>query len=47
MVNFTNISNPLSWEVGKHGVEIFFKDSYNKPYSATFLPEVAKEQQWD
>ena len=55
--NFTPISNPLDWEVGKHGIEI---DFYHKgrPYSGTwgiikknyiitFLPEVAKEQMWN
>ena len=30
------------WEIGKHGIRIL----YNSRYSATFLPEVAKEQQW-
>lgn len=30
------------WEVGKHGIEL----TYNSKYSATYLPEVAAEQQW-
>lgn len=30
------------WEVGNHGIEL----TYNSKYSATFLPEVAVEQQW-
>ena len=46
LCNFTKIDNALDWEVGKHGIEIeFTHKSY--PYSGTFLPEVAKEQQWD
>lgn len=25
LVNFTEIKNPLEWEVGKHGIEIEFE----------------------
>ena len=40
LINFTEIDDPLDWEVGKHGVEIEL--SYKgQHYSATFLPEVA------
>ncbi len=55
--NFESISDPLDWEVGKHGVDIKFnaggkrrKDHVPQigvPYSATFLPEVAKEEGWN
>ncbi|KAJ6249251.1 ammecr1 [Anaeramoeba flamelloides] len=43
LTNFEAASSPTDWEVGKHGIEI------NIPpyYSATFLPEVAEEQNWD
>ena len=33
--NFTPISNPLDWEVGKHGIEIDFYHK-SKPYSGTW-----------
>ena len=43
---FEIIKDPYDWEVGTHGIQIKFKaDGQN--YSATFLPEVAKEQGWD
>ena len=46
--NFTPIQDPLGWEVGKHGIEIEFKDgSSSKVYRGTFLPNVAPEQGWD
>ena len=46
--SFTPIEDPLGWEVGKHGIEVEFKDgSSNKVYRGTFLPNVASEQGWD
>ena len=42
LVNFTEIKDPLNWEVGKHGIEIDF-EMHGRPYSGTFLPEVAHE----
>jgi AMMECR1 domain-containing protein len=42
LVNFTKISDPLAWEVGKHGIEIDF-NADGEMYSGTFLPEVASE----
>ena len=42
LVNFTDINDPLEWEVGKHGIEIDFSHNGRK-YSGTFLPEVASE----
>ncbi|CDO93500.1 unnamed protein product [Kluyveromyces dobzhanskii CBS 2104] len=36
------------WEVGKHGIELKFRDpKTQKRMSATFLPEVIPEQGWD
>ena len=40
LVNFTDIKDPLGWEVGKHGIEIDFT-VHGREYSGTFLPEVA------
>jgi AMMECR1 domain-containing protein len=42
LVDFTPIPHPLSWEVGKHGIEIDFEVS-GHDYGGTFLPEVAHE----
>ena len=47
LVNFEKVKNALDWEVGKHGIEINFKDKNDFDYSATFLPDVAEEQGWD
>ena len=48
LVNFTEIQDPLSWEVGKHGVSIEFDSPFGKKsYSSTFLPEVPAEEGWD
>ena len=33
------------WEVGKHGIIIEFQ-SQGHHYQATYLPEVAEEQEW-
>ena len=46
LVNFQSISDPLTFEVGRHGIEIDFNHK-GESYSSTFLPEVAKEQGWD
>ena len=35
----------MDWEVGKHGIVINFAEN-GKKYNGTFLPEVAKEQNW-
>ena len=42
LLNFHKAKNALDWEIGKHGIEI----NYNN-HTATFLPEVAKEQKWN
>lgn len=34
-------NDALDWEIGKHGIRLFIDG-----YSATYLPEVAKEQGW-
>ena len=45
LVEFEKGKDALDWEIGKHGIEIFFEDN-NEEYSATFLPEVADEEKW-
>ena len=48
LVNFTEIEDPLAWQVGKHGISIEFTALNSKrSYSSTFLPEVAAEESWD
>jgi len=37
LVNFQENKKALDWQVGRHGIEIFFAQN-NRNYSATFLP---------
>ncbi len=37
LTNFEDAKDCYDWELGKHGVQIFFRDGRN--YSASFLPE--------
>ena len=46
LTNFETIDSPTDWEVGTHGIEIDFK-KHGRYYGATFLPEVAAEENWD
>ena len=41
LTNFENAKNCYDWELGKHGIQIFFED--HGKHSATFLPEVPIE----
>ncbi|PVU97912.1 hypothetical protein BB559_001864 [Furculomyces boomerangus] len=45
LTNFEEADNHLDWEIGKHGITIYFIDD-GEEYNATFLPEVAEEQEW-
>jgi AMMECR1 domain-containing protein len=56
LTEFEDVESPIDWEVGIHGIEIFFTYNSNKnyfnlfidrEYSGTFLPEVAEEEEWD
>lgn len=38
---FEDAENALDWEIGKHGIRLFIDG-----HSATFLPEVASEENW-
>jgi AMME syndrome candidate gene 1 protein len=44
--DFERVDDPLGWQIGTHGVQADFYHS-NRLYSATFLPDVAVEQEWD
>ncbi len=45
LTNFEYAKDPLDWEIGKHGIRIFFK-IHGMRYSATYLPDVMPEQGW-
>ena len=34
------------WDIGRHGITIQFTANHKKKYNATYLPEVAKQQNW-
>ncbi|KAF9985607.1 AMME syndrome candidate protein 1 protein, partial [Entomortierella chlamydospora] len=46
LTDFEVAENYLDWEVGVHGIWIEFRDTNNRKRTATYLPEVAKEQGW-
>lgn len=51
LVNFEDTAHPEDWTVGVHGIQIRFKapkssGGGSEVYSATYLPDVAKEQGW-
>lgn len=46
LTEFEDCKDALDWEVGKHGIEIDFEHN-NRDFGATFLPEVAAEENWD
>lgn len=45
LIDFESDKDAYDWEIGKHGIEIFFEEN-GEDYSATFLPEVASEENW-
>lgn len=47
LVKYETCTNCYDWDVGKHGILIKFTTNQRRhSYSATYLPEVAYEQQW-
>ena len=46
LINFEDAKDCYDWEIGKHGIKIFFDES-GKNFSATFLPEVPIEHKMD
>ncbi|KAI9895480.1 hypothetical protein PsorP6_018837 [Peronosclerospora sorghi] len=46
LVDFQPIKRYDDWEIGTHGIIIEFSDSRGNKYSATYLPQVAREQNW-
>ncbi|XP_059832857.1 nuclear protein AMMECR1-like isoform X2 [Hemitrygon akajei] len=47
LTNFEDVGDYLDWEVGVHGIRIEFINEKGSKRTATYLPEVAKEQGWD
>lgn len=45
--HFEDAIDYLDWEIGVHGIRIEFHNEKGNKQTATFLPEVAKEQGWD
>jgi len=47
LVQFESGYTAYDWVVGQHGITIEFTDTHGtRTYGATYLPEVASEQQW-
>ncbi|MEE6497058.1 hypothetical protein FKM82_002576 [Ascaphus truei] len=44
LTNFEDVCDCLDWEVGVHGIRIEFINEKGSKRTATYLPEVAKEQ---
>lgn len=44
--NFEHGKSWNEWKLGRDGIKIRW-NSHGRPWSATFLPEVAQEQGWD
>jgi len=47
LTNFEPANNWKDWEIGKHGIRIEFLNERGQMRSATYLPEIASEQNWD
>eukprot|EP00347_Sterkiella_histriomuscorum_P021253 403334662 len=49
LTEFEKINDVHEWEVGKHGLEIEFKDPEDEEeiFRATFLPHIASQQKWN
>jgi uncharacterized protein (TIGR00296 family) len=45
LTDFESISDPMDWQIGKHGLRINFTHS-GRRYGSTYLPDVAREQAW-
>ncbi|KAG0004726.1 AMME chromosomal region protein 1-like [Modicella reniformis] len=46
LINFEDGDDYLDWEIGVHGIWIEFRDGKGRKRTATYLPEVPKEQGW-
>ncbi|GLE06732.1 hypothetical protein PINS_up016217 [Pythium insidiosum] len=46
LIDYEDAAHYEDWEIGVHGIIIDFVDDHGQHYSATYLPDVAKEQNW-
>jgi len=47
LTHFEDVASVWDWEIGIHGIIIDFVDPKGEKRNATYLPEVALEQEWD
>jgi uncharacterized protein (TIGR00296 family) len=47
LTNFEPVKNWNDWQIGTHGIRIEFLNEKGQRKSATYLPEIASEQNWD
>lgn len=47
LTNFEKADSYLDWEIGVHGIRIEFLNERGSQRSATYLPEVALDHEWD
>ncbi|KAG1699552.1 hypothetical protein DVH05_012963 [Phytophthora capsici] len=47
LIDYQDAESYDDWEIGTHGIIIEFNDSSGNDYSATYLPQVAREQGWN
>ena len=46
LTNFEPAKNWKDWEIGTHGIRIEFPNERGQKRNATYLPEIASEQNW-
>lgn len=47
LTNFEDCRDCYDWQIGVHGIRIEFNNERNHQKTATYLPEVSKEQGWN
>lgn len=47
LTNFEPAQSWTDWQIGTHGIRIEFLNEKGQKRSATYLPEIASEQNWD
>ena len=45
LTDFEPASEPMDWEIGKHGIRLSFYDN-GRRYGSTYLPDVIRDQGW-
>lgn len=47
LTNFEKAKDYLDWDIGTHGIWIEFEDDNGRRRTATYLPDVIPDQNWD